>query len=57
MNEVRNADGKLVCRIDKEERIIEIIAKGCITIIHYHPDDMPAIEHYRLDEISAKKKQ
>jgi hypothetical protein len=57
MNEVRNSDGKLVCRIDKKERMIEIVNKGCITEIRFHPDDTPEIEHYRLDKITKKIKQ
>jgi hypothetical protein len=57
MNEVRNSDGKLVCRIDNKERLVEIINKGCITEIRFRPDDTLKIEHYRLDKITKKIKQ
>ena len=33
MFEVRNGDGRLVCRINKTTGDIEIVIKGCITLI------------------------
>ena len=30
MKEIRNSQGKLVCRIDKTSKTIEIVLKGCI---------------------------
>lgn len=38
MSEIRNLDGKLVCRIDDESGIVEIKIKDCITLIKVNPD-------------------
>ncbi len=38
MKEVRNSQGKLVCRIDKPSRTVEIAVKGCITTIRFTDD-------------------
>lgn len=39
MQEIRNSFGKLVCRIDKNNKTVEIAVKGCITTISFLPDD------------------
>jgi len=33
MREVRNSDGRLVCRIDERTGAVEISVKGCVTLI------------------------
>lgn len=33
MQEIRNSQGKLVCRIDKPTKTVEIVVKGCVTVI------------------------
>lgn len=38
MKEIRNSQGKLVCRIDKRSKTVEIILKGCITLIRFSDD-------------------
>jgi len=38
MIDVRNSDGKLVCRFYEKEQIIEIVFKNCITIIRINQD-------------------
>ena len=38
MKEIKNADGKLVCRMDERAWIIEIVHKGCKTLIRFMPD-------------------
>ncbi len=38
MNEIRNLDGKLVCRIDGASSIVEIKVKDCITLIKVNTD-------------------
>ncbi len=35
LTEIRNNQGKLVCRIDKTSKTIEIAIKGCITLINF----------------------
>jgi len=35
---VRNAEGKLVCRIDEQDRTVEIVHKGYTTLIRFKPD-------------------
>ena len=38
MRDIKNADGKLVCRMDEKSGIIEIVHKGCRTLIRIKPD-------------------
>ena len=38
MQEIRNADNKLVCRIDKVSKTVEIVLKGCVTRIRFTDD-------------------
>lgn len=38
MQDIRNVDGKLVCRLDKEAAVVEIVHKGCKTLIRLKPD-------------------
>jgi len=38
MEEVRNAADKLVCRIDKGKKVVEIVMKGCKTQIRFLDD-------------------
>lgn len=35
MQEIRNSYGKLVCRADKNSKTVEIVIKGCITLIRF----------------------
>ena len=47
MEEVRNIDGKLVCRINEAEGTLEIKIKDCITVIKIKPDDKIEIKNYK----------
>jgi hypothetical protein len=38
MREIRNNDGKLVCRVDESAGTVEISVKGCKTLIHMSTD-------------------
>ncbi|MFV0485412.1 MAG: hypothetical protein ACK5MU_04300 [Candidatus Saccharimonadales bacterium] len=38
MKEIRNSDGRLVCRINETTGAVEICIKGCITLIERQPD-------------------
>lgn len=38
MEEVRNSQGKLVCRVDKSSKTVEIVLKGSITLIRFTDD-------------------
>lgn len=38
MEEVRNSQGKLVCRVDKLNKTVEIVFKGCTTLICFSDD-------------------
>ena len=38
MREVRNSEGRLVCRIDERTGAVEIIVKGCVTVIERTQD-------------------
>ncbi len=43
MSEIRNLDGKLVCRIDDVSGIVEIKVKDCITLIKVNPDGITKV--------------
>ena len=45
MEEVRNYCDKLVCRIDKSERLVEIVIKGCKTTIRFKSDGTVEIKN------------
>ncbi|TEB04359.1 hypothetical protein Psch_04086 [Pelotomaculum schinkii] len=38
MREIKNSNGKLVCRIDEMASIFEIVHKGYKTLIRFKPD-------------------
>jgi len=38
MSEIRNLDGRLVCRVDDATSTVEIKVKDCITLIQVKPD-------------------
>lgn len=38
MQEVRNSNGKLVCYIDSQNKVVEIVIKGCKTTIQFTKD-------------------
>ena len=36
--EIRNSKGKLVCKLDDESKVIEIVHKNIITLIKINPE-------------------
>ena len=38
MREIRNADGRLVCRVNEATGAVEIKAKACVTLIERQQD-------------------
>lgn len=44
MREIRNSKGKLICRLDEEKVLIEIVCKGIRTIIHISPGNGTVIK-------------
>lgn len=38
LTDIRNSQGKLVCRIDKPSKTVEIAVKGCVTTIRFSDD-------------------
>ena len=36
--DIRNNAGRLVCRVDKLRRTVEIVQKGCTTLISFSDD-------------------
>lgn len=38
MEKVKNAVGKLVCQIDKQQKLVEIVHKGYTTLIRFCAD-------------------
>ena len=45
MEEIRNSSNKLVCRLDKARRVVEIVIKGCKTTIRFLDDGTVEIEN------------
>lgn len=35
MQDIRNKADKLVCRVDSANKVVEIVSKGCKTIIYF----------------------
>lgn len=48
MQEVRNGMGKLVCLIDKENCVVEIVIKGCKTTIQFKDDGTVEIKNTQV---------
>ena len=38
LSEVRNSEGRLVFKIDELKRTLEIILKGCVTLVKWKPN-------------------
>lgn len=38
MEEIRNGQGKLVCRVDRQTKTVEIAVKGSVTTIRFTDD-------------------
>ena len=38
MRNIKNMDGKLVCKVDEKNGLVEIVYKGCKTMIRFKPD-------------------
>ena len=38
MRDIKNADGKLIFKVDEKNAVIEIVHKGCKTLIRFMPD-------------------
>ena len=53
MREIRNSDGRLVCRIDEAAGIIEIYIKGCLTRIQWMPEGKVRTTHVRQKTLST----
>ena len=48
MQSIRNADGKLVCRVDREKLSVEIVRRGCRTTVVFRPGRSPAVTNDRV---------
>lgn len=48
MEDIRNAEKKLVCRINRQTRTIEIVQKKCVTTIRF-------LENGQVNVINANK--
>ena len=49
MYEVRNLNGKRVCDISGDGKVVEIVQKGCLTRITANPDGTLKIENIHAD--------
>ena len=48
MEEVRNLNGKRVCDMSRDRKVIEIVQKGCLTRITANPDGTLKVENVPL---------
>ena len=48
MEEIRNLNGKRVCDMSRDRKVIEIIQKGCLTRITANPDGTLKVENVPL---------
>ena len=55
MSEIRNLDGKLVCRIDYASGTLEIKVKDCITLIKVNPDGTTEVVNRKNPAAQQKK--
>ena len=52
MEEVRNLNGKRICDMSPDRKVIEIIQKGCLTRITANPDGTLNIENVPLPKVA-----
>lgn len=45
MQDIRNSQGKLVCRADSSKKVVEIAVKGCVTVIRFTDDGRITVKH------------
>ncbi len=45
MQEIRNSQGKLVCRADRNSKTVEIVVKGCVTVISFSDSGVITIKN------------
>lgn len=48
MEEIRNLNGKRVCDRSEDGRVIQIVQRGCMTLIKANPDGTLSIENVQL---------
>lgn len=48
LEEVRNKDGKKVCRVDAKHKLVEIVLKGIRTLIHFRDDGTLEIQNEKV---------
>jgi len=52
MEQVRNLDGKLVCGIQQESGVVEIVKKDCVTRVRLNLDGTFQISHERITAVA-----
>ena len=48
LEEIRNKDGKKVCRVDAKHKLVEIVHKGIRTLIHFCDDGSLEIKNEKV---------
>ena len=48
LKEVRNEDGRKVCRVDAKHKLVEIVQKGIRTLIHFRDDGTLEIKNEKV---------
>jgi hypothetical protein len=46
--DIRNLDGKLVCRLNRKSGVLEIRRKGCKTLLRVRPQAIVLVKNTRV---------
>ncbi|MBI6873411.1 MULTISPECIES: hypothetical protein [Clostridium] len=52
MQSIKNSSGKLVCRIDSSQKIVEIVHKGIRTVIRFLDDGTYEVKNNEVIKIA-----
>lgn len=52
MDNIKNSQEKLVCRVDPGKRVVEIVKKQIRTLITFHEDGTYSVENFTYSKAS-----
>ena len=52
MDDIKNCQEKLVCRVDPQKKVVEIVKKRIRTLITFHEDGTYSVEDFTYSEAS-----
>lgn len=56
MKTIKNANGKTVCRVDELTQEVEIIRRGCRTVVRFHGDGTMTVTNTMIGIESQNQK-